>query len=224
MQPVAKKEFGPQDLVRILFKVGWFSVVLGIVLELVLIVIQLTFGRNPSTAEVVSDLLSKVSWSAIACIGLAFASAASKSNIALTGVGGLLAAPLALFVARLVHKVAKDALGVVSAGSVSELFLTAALKAVQYGLFGMVLVWLVNRGIRSFRTFAATGFGFGALFAPVAIWLNAQVAGDSLSALSMVSTGVNELLFPVGCALIIYASRALAPHKKEAPEVEFGRD
>ena len=214
-QPVsAKKEFEPQDLVRILFKVGWFSVVLGIVLELVLIVLQLSLGRSLGLPEAVGNTLSKISWSVVACMGLAFAGAASKGNIALTGIGGLLAAPMALFVARVVHKVAKDAMGVADLGAGSDVFLTAGLKAIQYGLFGMVLVVLGNRAIQTFSSYIGAGVGFGVFFAPLALWVASQTASEPLTMVKMVTSGVNELLFPVGCALTVYASKALNFPKK----------
>jgi hypothetical protein len=214
MQPVAKEEFGPQDLVRILFKVGWLSIVLGIVLELVLIGLQLSLGRNLGLSEAIGGTLSKISWSVVACMGLAFAGAASKGNLALTGLGGLLAAPLALFVARVVHKVAKDAMGVADLGAGSDVFLTAGLKALQYGLFGMVLVVLGNRAIQTFSSYIGAGVGFGVFFTPLALWVSNQTATAPPSTATLITSGVNELLFPVGCALTVYASKALNFPKK----------
>jgi hypothetical protein len=61
-----------------------------------------------------------------------------------------------------------------------------------------------------------TGIVFGGVF----LMLVVQSAPTPLSTPSLVAKGVNELLFPVGCALVVYIAEVLAGHVVPAPTAD----
>src|SRR5215203_2249612 len=93
------------QLARRLLMVAWMSIVLGLVIELLLIIVTAVFGTIGDAKPFVADAAQKVSWSMLVCVGLTLGTAAAPSIRALaTGFLGLLSAPLAFMVAKMVHR------------------------------------------------------------------------------------------------------------------------
>jgi hypothetical protein len=206
---------GPQPaaaggVARTVLHVAWLSVLLGITLELLLVLVAAGFGTFARVQPFAADLVQKISWSMVVCIGLTFGKVAAGFRPQLTGIFGLLAAPVGFNVARTLHKTAERTLGVASATGGPSPVLLASLKGVEYAVLGVILGWLIKKTWGNALAFVAAGFGVSVLFGGIILatmdWYNPQpLAGAALA-----SRGVNELLFPVGCSLVLYAAEALA--------------
>src|SRR5215218_1258700 len=134
------------ELWRTVLRVAWLSIGLGLVLEVLLLVLAAYSGTGGSTPKpFVSDLVQKVSWSFIVCVGLAFGSTAGKARAGVMGLLGLISAPVAFNVARALHKGASQALGLAGAAGGLSPFVLAGLKAIEYGVLGAALGTLGKR-------------------------------------------------------------------------------
>ncbi|MEO7794707.1 MAG: hypothetical protein ABIV06_08010 [Thermoanaerobaculia bacterium] len=192
-----------------ILKGAWLAVALGFAIEgLILLSFALSGGAlaaRPFTA----DLVQKVSWSFVVCVALAVARTASKSSGVVMGVAGLLAAPAGFAIARGLHKGASQALGLVAAAAPGPSpLLVAGIKGLQYALLGLALGWIAKQAWGGVVAHAGVGFACGLLFGVPLLALTFQ-AMPVLSTATVVARSVNELLFPVGCALVLYASDTL---------------
>ena len=195
-----------------ILNVAWLAIVLGIAVELILIVVHSFFKAVPGVNALFADLVGKMSWSVIVCVGLAFGKAASKNHAAMTGMAGLLSAPLAFTVARTIQKSVAYALGLAVTASAASPLVLGTLKGLEYAALGILLSWI---GKQRAGAAAHIGVGFivGAIFGAALIALLAHYAAAAPSAHTLITQGLNELLFPVGCSLAIFAAETLG--KKE---------
>jgi hypothetical protein len=195
-----------------LLNLAWLAIVLGIVVELVLIAVHSFFNAVPGVNALFADLVGKMSWSVIVCVGLAFGKAASKNHAAMTGMAGFLSAPIAFTIARTVQKSVSYALGLAVTASAVSPFVLGTLKGLEYAALGILLSWI---GKQRAGAAAHIGVGFivGAIFGAALIALLAHYAATAPSAHTLVTQALNELLFPVGCSLAIFAAETLG--KKE---------
>lgn len=167
-------------------------------------VIVLTAGGS-STATLIRDTAGKIAWSTIVCFGVAVGAASSaKLRAASMSAAGFLAAPAAFAVARIVQKALSQAMGS-SSGSTRDVVLLALLKALEYGGFGLVTGWLssesMNRAYHYAIAGAITGLYFGGLITVV------TTAGTKMKVFPL---ALNEMLFPIGCAMVLFISGLLA--------------
>ena len=189
-----------------ILKVIWLSVLLGLGMELALVAAAAGFGKMPGVNAILADIVQKVSWAFIVCVGLVLGAGVAKAHEAAMGLAGLLAAPLGFNVARVLHKSAKEALGLVGvAGGAPSATVLVALKTVEYAWLGAALGRLGKRNAGG-GAYAGLGLATGAVFAGVVLWLSPRAPAEPLAAL--VSKGINELLFPFGCSLVIFAAEA----------------
>ncbi len=194
---------------RTILKAAWLAIALGFAIEgLVLASVAIAggaLGPKPFTA----DLVQKVSWSFIVCVALAVARAAARASGVLMGIAGLLAAPAAFAIARGLHKGASQALGLVAAAAPGPSpLLVAGIKSLQYAVLGLVIAWVARQAWGGVMAHAGVGFASGLLFGGPLLAMTFQ-AMPTLTAGAVVARSVNELFFPVGCALVLYASDTL---------------
>jgi hypothetical protein len=200
----------PFDAWRSLLHVGWLAVLLGLAIEVILVVLAVGFGTLKDANPVLADLVHKISWSVIVCVGIAVGAMAAKARGPLMGLAGLLAAPLAFVVARSLHKGALAALGVAAAaGPVPSLLLIGLLKGLQYASFGLALNWVEKKPGAKLVAYLATGLSVGVVFGGMILALVIQAAPQMPPVPVLVSSATNEVLFPVGCALAIYVSKVM---------------
>ena len=195
-----------------ILRVAWLSIGLGLLLELVVLVLAAyTDAAGASPKPFLADLAQKVSWGFIVCVGIAFGSTASKVREAAMGILGLLSAPAGFAIARAVHKGAGAALGLAGPAAAGSFpFLIAALKGLEYGLLGAAIGWIGKKVWGGLGAHVLTGVLIGLTFGSAILWLMAAASPGPDPLVTLLSRGVNELLFPVGCALVLYASGALA--------------
>jgi hypothetical protein len=195
-----------------LFRVVWLAILLGLAMETLLLLFTAGFEILPGFNSVVVDLIGKVSWSTIVCAGLAVGTAASKARAPLMGLLGVLAAPLAFHVSRTFQQgVAKTLDVAASDASVGSqtLILLALLKALEYGFLGVAINWIGRRPWGGALAHAAVGLAVGIVFGGAIVSYTYWMAPEPLAVAGLFSRGMNEILFPVGCSLVLYSATAL---------------
>ena len=196
---------------RKLVTVAWLSIAVAFALEVLLLVVAGYHDRmGTSPNPFIADLAQKISWGFIACMGLAIGSTVSKANPAAMGFLGLIAAPLGFHVARAAHKGVGQALGIAAAKAALPIVLLSVLKAVEYGLLGAAIGFVAKRYGGSLRAYAATGLATGVLFGGAVLAVLARSSPQPVDAYFLLSRGINEVLFPLCCSLVLYAGDVMS--------------
>jgi hypothetical protein len=133
------------------------------------------------------------------------------------GLTGLLSAPVAVAAARTVQKTMAG--GMAGAASVAAAapgsWELAALKAIQYALFG----WLICRAQRqgTLKSHLAVGVPIGVVFALyIAARTWATTDAETLKPLSVIAKGAGDAVATIGCSIVLWAGTALAAKKAAA--------
>ena len=199
--------------------VCWLSILLGLVIQLSLLAVSVAFGRFPKLNPLVVDFAQRIAWSTIVCASISVAMAASKLPVSLKGFAGLLSASVAFKIARAVQKGVGAALGAAPAvvKAPSPLVL-GIIKAVEYGCLAAVLAWMLKRKHRGAKAHAAIGLAMGVFFGGIVLgytyWSNSKLFTPA----DVMSRGLNEIFFPVGCSLVLFATEVWAKQWKSTGE------
>ena len=194
------------NLGRTLLRVAWLAIALGIAMEALLLLLGTSFGGLPGVKSIIADTARNLSWSLFVCSGLAVGTAASQARAPATGLMGLLAAPIAFEISRVVHKGTLEALEISGGGSVeASPILVALIKGFEYGCLGLAVGWLGRRPWGGAVAHAAAGLAVGMVFGGWILALTIS-SGVQMSEANLVSRAVNEVIFPLGCSLVLYAS------------------
>ena len=89
------------------------------------------------------------------------------------------------------------------------MILLALFKAVEYGCLGALIGWIGQRPWGGALAHAAAGLAVGLFFGGAILALTYWTAPEPLSTTDLFSRGMNEVLFPVGCSLVLYTATAL---------------
>jgi hypothetical protein len=195
-----------------LLRVAWLAILLGLLLQLAVLLVAAGFGKAISPRPVLAETLKTVSWSLLVCVGVALGRVAAKGRLPLEGVTGLLAAPLALTAANAVQKGVVEAVDAAGVPAGPAPLWVLAIKAAEYGCLGLALEWVGRRAWGSAFGHLAVGLLTGVVFGGVFLAVVVQSGPTPLSTPSLVAKGLNELLFPVGCALVVFIAEALRTH------------
>ena len=195
-----------------LLRVAWLAIVLGLLLQLALLLVAAGFGKGISPGPVLAETLKTVSWSLLVCVGVALGRVAAKGRLPLEGVTGLLAAPLALTAANAVQKGVAEAVDAAGVPAGPPPLWVLAIKAAEYGCLGLALEWVGRRAWHSALGHLAVGLLTGVVFGGLFLAVVVQSAPTPLSTPSLLARGLNELLFPVGCALVVFIAEVLRTH------------
>lgn len=194
-----------------ILRVAWLSIGLGLALEVTVLIIAAGFGNF---GQAVGEFLQKTSWWFLVCIGLAIGQTVAKParRMAAMGLMGLLSAPVAIVIARVLHHGMRRAIfGLeAAAGTVGGFpFLLAALRGAEFGLLGAVIGWVGQRRWGGVVAHALTGFTTGIFFGFAVLGVRSLAGGAPLSTADILSWFVNEIIFPTGCALILFSAGKL---------------
>jgi hypothetical protein len=195
-----------------LLRVAWLAIALGLLLQLALLLVAAGFGKGSSPGTVLAETLKTVSWSLLVCVGVALGRVAAKGRVPLEGVTGLLAAPLALTAANAVQKGVAEAVDAAGVPAGPAPLWVLAIKAAEYGCLGLALEWVGRRAWHSALGHMGVGLLTGVVFGGVFLTVMVQSAPTPLSTPSLLARGLNELLFPVGCALVVFIAEVLRTH------------
>jgi hypothetical protein len=195
-----------------LLRVAWLAILLGLLLQLALLLVAVGFGTAPSPGPLLAETLKTVSWSLLVCVGVALGRVAAKGRLPLEGITGLLAAPLALTAANTVQKGVAEAVNAAGVPAGPAPLWVLAIKAAEYACLGLALNWVGRRAWGSALGHLAVGLMVGVVFGGMFLTVVVQSAPTPLAAPALLGRGVNELLFPVGCALVVFIAEVLRPH------------
>jgi hypothetical protein len=195
---------------KTLLHVAWLAILIGVALEALLLVLSWAFGTFKNGKPFIADLVQKISWSVIVCVGLALGATVARARDVVMGLMGLLAAPLAFSVARGMHKGAMEALSVATdaAGGPSP-FLIASIKGLEYGLLGFALSAVQKQSWGGALAHTVAGLTVGVLFGGAILFFSIEAAAGPIPHSALIARAVNEILFPVGCALVIFSAEVL---------------
>ena len=195
---------------RVLLKIAWLSVLLGLAMEVLLLTAALLLGARPGARAVLAETVQKVAWSTIVCLGLGIGNGAARTLPPMAGLAGLVAGPLGFVIAKALHQGVAQALGVALAATTHpSAVVLALLKGIQYGGLGHGLSWIGRHYGTSATAHVGMGLAAGAVFGGATLALMSPLATTAL-----VARGLNEIIFPVGCSLVVYAANAQrAPEK-----------
>ena len=205
-----------------LLRVAWLAVALGLAMEALLLLLAAGFGKTLGLETLVADLLRNVSWATFVCVGLAIGTTISRIQVPAMGLFGLLAAPLAFEVSRTVHKGTLEALSVAGTeGAATSPVLLAVVKGIEYGCLGLLVGWVGNRAWGGAVAHALAGLAVGLVFGGTILALTLGASPGPVPTADLVSQGLNELLFLVGCSLVLFSAGALG---KRLPSPESSSD
>jgi hypothetical protein len=209
-----KKPSGPWAT---LLRVAWLAILLGLLLQLALLLVGAGFGTATSPRPLLAETCRTVCWSLLVCVGVALGRVAAKGHLPLEGITGLLAAPLALTAANTLQKGVAEALNAAGTPAGPAPLWVLMIKAAEYACLGLTLGWLGRRAYGNALGYAMAGLVMGLVFGGAFLALVVQSAPTPLSMPSILAKGVNELLFPVGCALVVFIADVLGRDGASAP-------
>jgi hypothetical protein len=191
-----------------LLRVAWLAIALGLLLQVAMLLLAAGFGNDISPRPVLAETLKTVSWSLLVCVGVALGRVTTKGRLPLEGVTGL----LALTAANAVQKGVAEAVDAAGVPTGPLPLWVLAIKAAEYGALGLALEWVGRRAWGSALGHLAVGLLTGVVFGGLFLTVVAQSAPTSLPTPSLLAKGLNELLFPVGCALVVFIAEVLRTH------------
>ena len=209
----------PAAFVRTILHVAWMAIALGIGLELLLLLAAAGMGTFKTIQPFVADLVQKVAWATFVCVGLGFGKLASTLRPHLTGLLGFIAAPAGFNIARTLHKSTEKALGMASAGAAgASPMLLAGMKAFEYLCLGILVGWLARKAWGGSLAHFTAGLGIAIVFGGSIIGVADWYSPVPLNAAGFLARSINELIFPVGCAMVIYGAELLASQFRTAED------
>lgn len=206
-------------VLRRMATVAWLSILLGLAIQTALLVTNLlASGQLPPAAAVVVDFAQGLTWSFFVCAGIGLGTTLARSRVALGGLVGMIAAPVAVGVAKGSQKAVSAALDVAERQALLPLMSVSLVRAVQYGILGWLLASLAvkreERLSRYLMAGAVAGLAFGGAITALLIY-RAGLAGTPMTGGRIVATSINEMLFPIGCTLVVYVALRVSVHVKQ---------
>ena len=192
-----------------LLRVAWLAIALGMAMEGLLLLIGAGLGESLGLGSIAAGLVGNVTWSVLVCCGLAVGTAVTKARVPVMGLLGLLAAPTAFEVSRVLHKGTLEAIATTGGGGEAlSPVLLGIIKGVEYGCLGLAVAWVGQRSWGGAAAHAAVGLLVGLVFGGTVVVLTMGSTPPPTTA-DMLSVGVNEVIFPIGCSLILFSAGAL---------------
>lgn len=199
------------DVGQMVFRVAWMAVLLGLAVQLVIVIALVVFGEQLGGVKtVINDTVRTVAWPFIVCVGIAFGKAAAKlraptATATYMGIAGLLAAPAAFTIARTLHKALGQSLSLDAQGVATwAVVALTVLKTLQYGFLGNVLGRLESKPWGGLPAHLGAGLFSGVVFGVGSLIIVSTE--KAMTTANWISNSINEIMVPIGCALIIFAS------------------
>ncbi len=190
--------------------VAWWSIVLGLGMEALLLLIR---SNQLTNLQPIAEACGKVTWALLVCLGLALGRVLSSEKPFWVGLTGLTTAPVAFTAAQGIQKTVGQLLS--ASGAVGGASITlAAVRGVEYMCLGTALAVISKRTEGGPRPHFLAGQINGLVFGGLVLLLT---PATKTSVVSMLSWGVNEVVFPVGCAMVLYVGVTLSERVQAKP-------
>ncbi|RWP37225.1 MAG: hypothetical protein EOR04_28125 [Mesorhizobium sp.] len=197
--------------------VAWLAIALGFAMEALTLAGRLAAGSHPATTLILIELAQGATWAFFVCAGLSLGTAIAKVRASLGGLIAAISAPLAMAIAKGSQKVMVTALDAATKPAPLSLTTLGVLRAIEYGLLGWILASLASKEKPRPLHFALAGTAIGAVFGGGITVLTIETAAANGVALELpraITTGLNEIVFPIGCALVVYIALQVGRHMK----------
>jgi hypothetical protein len=195
------------------------SLLLILVLEGLLGMVAVTTGTPAGPGPFLVDQVEKVPWAVCVCTGIWLGLRLGGGHPLWGGLAGLIAAPIGSLLLRAVAE-GFHALALTGAPSGPSPLAVAAIKGVEYACLGALLVWLGRRTWATIYHYAGAGLVVAVPFGGALLALSASANPVPLDRTAVLAWAVNELLFPIGCALILFAAAGVEAHRAPAPQAQ----
>lgn len=202
-----------QSMLAVITLAAWLAVLLGLAVQVLILGAKVAAGGHANTPQLLVDVTSGVTWSALVCSGIAVGTVAARHRAAIMGLLGLVSAPVAWAAAKGVQRGVQWMIGAPLETLGPLVYQVGAAKTLEYALLGVLVGRLLRNPPSTLRAHALTGLAVGVVFGGAILWLNhvhAMAAGAPLPAVRIAAIGTNELIFPVGCSIVIYFVARLA--------------
>jgi hypothetical protein len=204
-------------------RAAWLAVLLGIGVQSLVVASRLLAGGTSSPMAFIASLGQGITWSVLVCAGVAVGTVVGRANSLTLGIIGFIAGPAAWGLAKGTQKALQGLMGLPQDRLDTFFLMITGLKGIEYAILGAALGYMVGKPWARLPAFAGLGVASGAVFAAIVIVLTMNHGPAKLPAL--IATGVNEIVFPIGCSLVIYAvlrlrehvTRLAAPHEAPSP-------
>lgn len=184
------------------FTAVWMAIALGLALQVLVLAAKLGVGAKVAGAQAFVDIAGGVTWSLIVCAGVAIGAVAARNASAAMGALGLICAPLAFAAAKGVQRGLQWVAGQPAEKIGALVLQTGLAKTAEYALLGFMLGRLIHTERSTPGNHAMLGLAFGIAFAAIILALN-YVHGP-VPTPKAVGVTLNELVFPIGCSMVIY--------------------
>lgn len=195
--------------------IAWMAIALGLVIQALILAGKLASGGSFPGLSILADMAQGVTWSVIVCLGVGIGTMVMRASLTLAGLIGFVAAPTGLGAAKGVQQGINQLIESPQQAVSVTLLVIAAIKAFEYGFLTYRLAGLAREQSGHLRRYLALGLGTGAVFGGFVVlvtWQLARFSGSPPALPGLVGLGINELLFPVGCALVIFAIHYIGGH------------
>lgn len=186
-------------------RLALLSVLLGFAIQGAILLLLLSGGASARSAAV--QAAGGVTWAVLVCTGVGIGTVLTRARPAMAGLLAAAVAPASIAVVKAGQKAMSGWIGAAQSEAVLSLGAVSLIRAVEYGLLGWLLSRLVAAGRERLDPYLAAGAVAGLVFgslATILTWRAAAVAGEPLTDLKLAATVVNEMVFPMGCAFVIY--------------------
>jgi hypothetical protein len=177
----------------------------ALLIEVLIAGTRTMFDRQ--TSGLLSETAGGITWALLVCFGVAAGSALSQASEAVAGAIAFIATPLALVTAKAVQGGVSEFLGQQAPGLPPGLAIIAAVKACEYGTLAFVLARLAHRGVDAVAPHLLVGLAIAATFGTALTAIATAMPDPNLGIPQIATTAVNELLFPIGCVLVVLLTR-----------------
>lgn len=195
----------PANLSKTLVHAAWMAIALGLAVQFAVLASKILGGALPKAAQLAVDFAGGVAWATVVCAAIAAGTVTVRRTAVAMGYLGLLFAPLAWAVAKAVQRAVQWMLGMPFDTFGALAFQVGGVKTIEYTLLGYLLGRLIRTPASTLSRHALLGAIVGLCFGAAIVGLHllhAPAAGVPL--VKLVSLAVNEILFPVGCSVVIY--------------------
>lgn len=189
-----------------LLTVIWMAIALGVLLQLAVLATRTAAGAPFPGLKWLPDLLNGVTWAVLVCAGVVLGTVAARARSAAMGLLGLISAPVGFSAAKGLQRALQALMDAPVDKITPAVYALCAMKAVEYACLGALLGWLLGRPNAGLRSFVLAGAATGLVFGGANVWITAHLAKAKFPALA--GAAVNELVFPIGCAVVIYLATA----------------
>lgn len=195
--------------------VAWMAALAGLAIQFLVLASDALGGSSVPAARFLADLAQGIGGLLIICGGIALGTLLERARASAMGLLGLVFGPLGWIVAKGADKVVPSLVGLQWDQVGGFFYVVAALKGAEYAILGVMLGSMLSRPGARARQYALMGFMVGLVSACVFGFLAYRYGvslGSPRPSGGLAAFLLNELLFPAGCALVIFmATRVKAP-------------